>query len=94
VKNAILIILLLAVAGLFAHSRKIADDLDTVRTQNDQLSQQIDQYKSENEQLQAKDRQLSAELGEAAGLSHSVPSQSGANSLQGSNPLDRPAYSH
>jgi uncharacterized protein YoxC len=90
-KNAALIILLLAVAGLFTHSKKLSDDLDAVRDENTQLTQQVTTYQSEYADLQAKDRTLSAQLGQGAGLSHAV-NQPGSNSLQGSNPLDRPPY--
>jgi len=94
VKNVILILLVLAIAGLFTHGKKLSDDLDKANDDNAQLTQQVATYQSEYADLQSRYRQLTAQAAAIPYPNGAPARMSGGpvSSIQGANPLDKPAY--
>jgi hypothetical protein len=94
VKNLLVIVLLLASGMLFINDKKQTADLTRAQDQNDQLTQQLATAQDQNNQLQLKLRALGAQIAtEVPSPSHGAyQPPSGASSLEGTNPLDRPAY--
>jgi hypothetical protein len=100
VKNLLVFLLVLAAAGLFFHDRQQTADLNTAQQANDLLTQQLTDKTTALTTLQNKYQQLSAQLAAqaqqqqtSAGNRFSAPAAGSAHSLQGSGPLDQPAYS-
>jgi hypothetical protein len=97
VKNVIILLLLLGIVGLFFYDKQQTDDLQKARNENDQLTQQMAAYQSQYTDLQTKYRNLQASA-QAAPVNHLVQPQSQPGAwkpsatLDGANPLDKPAY--
>ncbi len=88
-KNVVLILLALAVVGLFLHSKRLSDDLDKAEDDNSHLTDQVSTYQTENADLQTKLRQLQP----AAGATSAFPGNEPHSALGSEpNPLDKPPY--
>jgi peptidoglycan hydrolase CwlO-like protein len=100
-------LLVLAAVGLFFHYKQQTADLAKAQSDNDALTQQLADKETAFDALQAKVRQLTAQLAsEQAAPASALPSRlsqpaapasapnqgQGVWGLQGSGPLDRPAY--
>ncbi len=94
-KNLLLFALLVASGILFFHDKQQSADLVREQAENAQLTQQLASYQTAFAALQDKARQLSAQAAAKAAAPALQAQRPGwnANTLQGSNPLDRPAYS-
>jgi hypothetical protein len=105
VKNLLLFLLVLAGVGLFFHDKQQTADLKKAEDENAQLTQQLADKEGAFNTMQARMQQLNAQAASQAAIGSQVfqqgahaaapqPAAWNSNTLQGSNPLDRPAYSH
>lgn len=99
-KNLLMFILIVAVAGLYFHDKQQTTDLNKALEDNTQLQQQLASYESAYGQLRARDEQIGRNMA-LQPLQQSAPAPTAAGSwglqtghLQDSGGLDRPPYNN